>query len=135
VFNLSFFVIIIIIILNVVFGIILDTFGELRDERAAIEEDIRSTCFVCSLPNETFQRQALGFNHHIKFDHNMWKYLYFFVYLDIKDNDEYTFIEEYVARQKEANNNDFFPILRAICLEKSEEGGRSKKRKEEKEKE
>lgn len=38
IFDLSFFVIITIIALNVVFGIIVDTFQQLRDEKASIEE-------------------------------------------------------------------------------------------------
>jgi hypothetical protein len=38
--------------------------------------------------------------------------------LDLKNDDEYTFAEEYVARKRAANENDYFPINRAICLEK-----------------
>jgi hypothetical protein len=32
-------------------------------------------------------------------DHNMWNYLYMFVYLEQKDKDEYTAAEEYIAEQ------------------------------------
>lgn len=75
IFDLTFFVIIIVIMLNIVFGIIVDTFGELRDQRNRIEEDIRSRCFICSLESNTFQRKkkALGFTHHITHEHNIWR--------------------------------------------------------------
>lgn len=99
---------------------------------------MRSKCFICGIDSDTFQRQALGFKHHIKHDHNMWSYLYFFIYLDEKDQDEYTFIEEYVAEkvrksqllivtffQRKAGENDYFPIAKAICLasKKKKKGG------------
>jgi len=127
------FIIIVIILLNMVFGIILDTFGQLRDEKAAIEEDIQSRCFICSVSSDVFQRQSFGFKHHSKVDHNVWNYLYFFVYLDHKDHDEYTSAEEYVA-EKRASKNDrisYFPISRAIALEDDdlEEARKNKEKK------
>lgn len=122
VFDVTFFIIIIIILLNVVFGIILDTFGSLRDERNEIEEDIRTRCFICSIQSDVFNRQALGFEHHIKNEHNLWKYLYFLIYLDQKDKDEYTSVEEYVNDMKEAGEISYFPINRAIALEHTEYG-------------
>jgi inositol 1,4,5-triphosphate receptor type 1 len=123
--EISFFLIIIILGLNIVFGIILDTFGELRDKKSFIEEDMRSRCFICGIDSDTFQRQASGFKHHIKHDHNIWSYLYFFMYLDNKDQDEFTFIEEYIAEKRKAGENDYFPIGKAICLvtSKKKKGG------------
>jgi len=119
--DITFFLIIIILGLNIVFGIILDTFGELRDKKSFIEEDMRSVCFICGIDNDTFQRQASGFKHHIKHDHNMWRYLYFLIYLDNKDQDEYTFIEDYIAEKRKGGENDYFPISKAICLEKKKD--------------
>jgi len=54
VFDLSFFIIVIVIGLNVIFGIIVDTFSELRDEKHRIEDDIQNYCFICSLPRFFF---------------------------------------------------------------------------------
>jgi inositol 1,4,5-triphosphate receptor type 1 len=47
-FDLSYFIIITIIGLNVVFGIIVDTFSELRDERYQIQEAMVGECFICA---------------------------------------------------------------------------------------
>jgi len=49
IFDLSFFIIVIIIGLNIIFGIIVDTFSQLRDEKNFIEEDNKRVCFICSL--------------------------------------------------------------------------------------
>jgi len=117
--HLSFFIFIIVIVSKVVFGIILDSFGELRDDRQAIEEDIKSFCFICSIDNDEFQRKAYGFKHHSKFDHNVWHYFYFLVYLQLKDKDEYTSAEEYVAEKHKQEDISYFPIGKALVLEHS----------------
>jgi hypothetical protein len=49
VFDVSFFILITIVGLNVVFGIIVDTFSELRKELNTIEDAVKNECFVCSL--------------------------------------------------------------------------------------
>lgn len=48
-FDLSFFVVGIIILLNIIFGVILDAFAELRDKDKARDEDIQNRCLVCGL--------------------------------------------------------------------------------------
>lgn len=46
-FDLSFWVIITIVGLNIVFTVIVGTFARLREERAQITEDMRQVCLVC----------------------------------------------------------------------------------------
>lgn len=50
IFDVAFFLIITIIGLNVVFGIIVDTFSELRDEKFQIQAAMESECFIWSVP-------------------------------------------------------------------------------------
>jgi len=133
-FDISFYIVIIIIILNVVFGIILDTFGALRDEKNEVEEEMRNKCFVCGIGANTFQQKALGFTHHIKHDHKLWNYLYFFIYLELKDKDEFTAAEEYVYEKRQNGDIAYFPIDKAICLLKKKKDKKGKK-KDKKEKE
>ena len=53
-YTFSFFVIVSTIGLSVIFGIIVDTFSELRDEKFKIDENMREYCFICSLPRFFF---------------------------------------------------------------------------------
>ena len=46
-FDFSFFVLINIVLLNIIFGIIIDTFGELRDQRNELEDEILNKCYIC----------------------------------------------------------------------------------------
>jgi len=116
IFDITFFMLIIIISLNIIFGIIIDTFGQLRDQKNEMEEDMQSICFICGIDGDTFQRQALGFKNHIKYDHNVWNYLYYLIYLDQKEEDEYTYVEEYVSEKMKNGETDFFPLTKALCL-------------------
>jgi hypothetical protein len=45
-----------------VFGIIVDTFSELRNARNVIEEDRLNSCFICSLKGDEFERAG---THHL----------------------------------------------------------------------
>ena len=49
VFDLLFFIIVAIILLNIVFGIIIDTFAELRDERREKSRLLHNLCFICGI--------------------------------------------------------------------------------------
>lgn len=47
VYDLLFFFIVIIIVLNLIFGVIIDTFADLRSEKQRKEEILKTTCFIC----------------------------------------------------------------------------------------
>ena len=46
---MAFFVVLIIIVLNLIFGVIIDTFGDLRNEKQDKEHILKDTCFICGL--------------------------------------------------------------------------------------
>ncbi|XP_064638087.1 inositol 1,4,5-trisphosphate receptor type 2-like isoform X2 [Lineus longissimus] len=115
-FNVSFFIFITTIGLNIIFGIIVDTFSELRDLKWTAEKDMRDCCFVCSRISYDFEHYGKGFQHHCKYEHNMWSYIFFFIHLaDTKPND-YTALELHVYKLLQKENYDFFPLNRALCL-------------------
>lgn len=116
--ELSFFLIVVVFLLNVIFGIIFDTFGQLREERKAINDDLTGKCFICSIEAQEFQRHARGFDHHVKNDHNIWHYLFFFIHLKNKDVTEYNSHESFVADKLEALELDFFPINMALAIKR-----------------
>merc|ERR1719487_1637114 len=64
-FDLSFFCVILVILMNVIFGIIIDTFSALRDMTETKINDMKTTCFICSIDRYTFDRQGTPFEIHI----------------------------------------------------------------------
>ncbi len=73
----SFWVIVIIIFLNVIFGIIIDTFADLRGLNKDKLDDMNNKCFICNIERSDFDRSGGGFNKHIKKEHNMWQYIFY----------------------------------------------------------
>lgn len=75
VYDLLFFFIVIIIVLNLIFGVIIDTFADLRSEKQQKELILKNTCFICGLNRSAFDNRTVSFEEHIKNEHNMWQYL------------------------------------------------------------
>eukprot|EP00743_Colponemidia_sp_Colp-15_P005611 GILK01006033.1.p1 GENE.GILK01006033.1~~GILK01006033.1.p1 ORF type:complete len:1199 (+),score=216.20 GILK01006033.1:264-3860(+) len=115
-FDLTFFMIVIIILLNIIFGIIIDTFGELRDERRAIEEDIKCRCFVCGIDKYEFDNRAKGFEHHVSCDHNVFSYLNFIIYIRNRPVTDCSGVEKYVKAKIDSRDVSWFPMGRALVL-------------------
>ncbi|XP_059034591.1 inositol 1,4,5-trisphosphate receptor type 3 isoform X1 [Mustela lutreola] len=116
VYDLLFFFIVIIIVLNLIFGVIIDTFADLRSEKQKKEEILKTTCFICGLERDKFDNKTVSFEEHIKFEHNMWNYLYFIVLVRVKNKTDYTGPESYVAQMIKNKNLDWFPRMRAMSL-------------------
>ncbi|XP_015284919.1 PREDICTED: inositol 1,4,5-trisphosphate receptor type 2 [Gekko japonicus] len=120
VYDLLFYFIVIIIVLNLIFGVIIDTFADLRSEKQKKEEILKTTCFICGLERDKFDNKTVSFEEHIKSEHNMWHYLYFIVLVRVKDPTEYTGPESYVAQMIVEKNLDWFPRMRAMSLVSNE---------------
>ncbi|XP_076122095.1 inositol 1,4,5-trisphosphate-gated calcium channel ITPR2 isoform X2 [Alosa pseudoharengus] len=116
IYDLLFFFIVIIIVLNLIFGVIIDTFADLRSEKQRKEEILKTTCFICGLERDKFDNKTVSFEEHTSAEHNMWHYLYFLVLVRVKDPTEYTGPESYVAQMIKKKNLDWFPRMRAMSL-------------------
>ncbi|XP_061730774.1 inositol 1,4,5-trisphosphate receptor type 1 isoform X10 [Nerophis ophidion] len=123
IFDLLFFFMVIIIVLNLIFGVIIDTFADLRSEKQKKEEILKTTCFICGLERDKFDNKTVTFEEHIKVEHNMWHYLFFIVLVKVKDSTEYTGPESYVAEMIRDHNLDWFPRMRAMSLVSSDADG------------
>jgi len=109
------------VLLNVIFGIIIDTFGQLRTEAASKRYSMENACFICGVDRFTFDTQGGGFKRHITEDHNMWSYLFMLVHLREKEPTEYNGWEQYVAAKMNARDTSFFPLNHAIVLREHKE--------------
>ncbi|XP_055338282.1 inositol 1,4,5-trisphosphate receptor type 1-like [Paramacrobiotus metropolitanus] len=116
IYDLLFYFIIIVITLNLIFGVIIDTFADLRTEKQQKEEILRNSCFICGLERSAFDNRATTFEEHVQNEHNMWHYLYFMVLLRVKDPTEFTGPESYVFTMMKNKKLDWFPRLRTISL-------------------
>jgi len=117
--DVLFSLIVLIVLLNVMFGIIIDTFGELRTQKAERMEDTTGVCFICGIDKQVFDRASdgvHGFGDHIKKDHHMWNYLFFIIYVWEQDKDDDDGLEQFVRRRIEANDIVWFPMNKSMRL-------------------
>jgi inositol 1,4,5-triphosphate receptor type 1 len=73
--DLMWFIVVLVIFINIIFGIIIDTFSSLRADKIARMKNTLETCFICSINRQQFDRASdapNGFATHIAQDHNMW---------------------------------------------------------------
>ena len=120
IFDMSFFIIMIILLLNLIFGMIIDSFGELRDQKASNDEDQKNVCFICGIERSKFERHT-NYEEHILNDHNPWAYVYYVVYrLDRFKNEkvEMTDIEILVLEKYNQKNIGWIPIGKSLTLER-----------------
>jgi hypothetical protein len=165
---LFFFVIITVLLLNIIFGIIIDTFGKLREDASEKRRLQRDFCFVCGISRDAFEAashdhavgsdgggdgndsnngatkgsdgngsgsgsgnggrgvqgaaggvrldvsKGSGFAEHIKNEHNLWDYVFFLIYLKLKDENNYFGIESYVADLMQRDDVSWVPRGKAL---------------------
>ncbi|KRX08878.1 MIR motif [Pseudocohnilembus persalinus] len=104
--------ILVIIMINIVSGIIIDSFGDLRDKEYDKVVDITEKCFICGNDKSDFEKQiySKGFQKHIRIDHYMWNYIFYIGYLEFKDPNDYMGIESYVHQKLKNNDTSWFPF-------------------------
>ena len=56
-------------------GLIIDAFGELRDQLDSVKETLESECFICGMPKDYFDAVPHGFDTHVLKEHNLANYL------------------------------------------------------------
>ena len=88
---------------SLVFGVIIDTFADLRSEKQQKEETLKNSCFICGLERKAFDNKNVTFEEHIRMEHNMWHYLNFVVLIKVKDPTEFTGPESYVHEMVKVN--------------------------------
>lgn len=117
VFDFTFFVVVMILLLNVVFGIIIDAFGNMREYANKLQDDIENKCYVCGLAKFELDTKGEGWYRHIYESHNVYNYLYFLIYLDKKDIGDCSGVEKFAKELSERNDIAFFPIGRSMSIE------------------
>ena len=99
-------------LLNMIFGIMIDTFSGLREEQSVRDERLNSTCFVCLAHRSEFGEggsRLLKFGEHIKQEHNISAYILYIAHLYEKDATEHNGLESFVFDQVEQEVTSWLP--------------------------
>jgi hypothetical protein len=116
-FDLAFFAVVTIGLLNLIFGIIIDTFSSLRENENEELRTKENKCIICGLTRQEFERKEPGaWRNHYKQEHNMWAYYCFLVHLETKAPTEFNGLEDYVAACIRQNSLAWIPRNASIFL-------------------
>jgi hypothetical protein len=106
--------ILVVILRNIFFGIIINTFGELRNIKKEREEHVSNRCFICGIDRHEYdkmnQNDQTDFKYHRQQTHNMWNYLYFAVKIWYQPRSQDTSLEQYVRLCMENDDTNWFPV-------------------------
>ncbi|EGD72955.1 hypothetical protein PTSG_04686 [Salpingoeca rosetta] len=120
IFDMCFFILVTCLGGGLILGIIIDTFQDLRNDKWSIDDAMKSKCFICGRTSFQLSQQqgetarASDWQEHVSEQHNMWDYLYFYIYLLHKDENEYTHHEHKVFYMK--SNELEFPTQQGKSL-------------------
>ena len=120
-YDMSFYVLVIMIMANVTFGVIVDSFGALRDESYKYENDQNNICFICQISRDGCLLKNIDFDDHVKNEHNIWNYVDFLCYLHFYDANNFTKDESFVWEKLIEKNYEWIPI-NAEAKKEDEEG-------------
>ena len=116
-FDWLFYFTIILTMLNIINGIIVDTFQELREKNNERDDKMENECFICSLNRGKFEIKGVSFEHHTENQHNILNY---FVYLSkvlMTDAHDLNSLDFQVLNSFKEEKTDFFPIKKARALQ------------------
>ena len=102
--NMLFFIELIVIVLNLIFGVIIDTFADLRSEKQQKEEILKNTYFTCGLDRSQFVNSTIKpLALRITSATSTTCGIIFIVLVRVKDPTEFTGPESYVYAMVKVN--------------------------------
>ena len=120
IFNWIFYFSIVLIMINIVNGIIVDTFQALREESSLKFEALNNICFICSLKRSKFEINGLNYAKHTNNEHNLQNYFHYLIKVKSSVENDLNSLDYQVLNDMKEEKFDFFPIKKAISLEKLE---------------
>jgi ryanodine receptor 2 len=120
IFDMSFFFFVIIILLAIIQGLIIDSFGKLRNKEEAQKEEMQTHCFICGLQKDKLEEIPHGFEQHTRKEHHMAHYMFFLMHLIQKPETEFTGQESHVWENYCQRKWDFFPVAESFRHRKTQ---------------
>ena len=115
------------LMVKVIAGTLIDTFGAIQSQLKEKQEDEKQICFICGIKRETLDKSSSrkqGFYTHIKQDHYLWNYVFYRTYLELKPKNLFNGNESYVYEKIKINDISWFPVNQtAIVKDLNAEAG------------
>ena len=121
IFELIFFFFINVLGLNMLFGIIIDSFGNLREREWDIENDLNNFCLVCCIEKTEFEAKGIDFYYHVTIQHNIEDYVAYMIRLLINSRHLMHDIDYEIFNKVLRFDNSWFPSGTTLFMPKSKQ--------------
>ena len=111
--DMIFFIIVTLLLLNMINGVIVTTFGQIREDSSAREDDMNNKCFICSLQRYEVEKQGKSYEEHMKSEHCVKTYIRYLISLYLMESNEMEQDEYYVYNCLKKNGVEFFPNFKS----------------------
>ena len=105
-----FFILAILILLNMIFGVIVSIFSEIREKANFKENDQNNKCFICNIDRAIFERLKIKFEDHKKFEHNIKTYIRFLIGVKLINEKDLDADQSFVVNCLKKEEIKVFPV-------------------------
>ena len=95
--------------IDLVFGVILGTFSELREEERKHEIDRVNHCFICHETRASVEKKSEDFTKHREVRHNLWNYVDYMLSLKFSSVHNLNAVNSYARKNLDEKNISFLP--------------------------
>lgn len=116
IFQWVFYFTIVLIMLNVINGIIVDTFQDLREKNNKRNDIKENECYICAINRIEFQINSLDFEAHKLNEHNFNNYTYYLIRINEIDEHDLNSVDYQSLLCCRKKQTSFFPMKKCITL-------------------
>ena len=109
IYDVTYFLICIIVMIDLIFGIILGTFSQMREQERKKEIDRVNHCFICHDTRANVEKKDEDFTKHRESKHNLWNYVNYMLYLEFTPFYSLNAINNYARVNLDEKNIGFLP--------------------------
>ncbi len=106
--DMIFFVAVILMLMNMINGVIVSAFGQIREETTALEDDVKNVCFICGARRDDLEEEKIDYDEHIR-KHNLKTYVRYLISLILTEQSDMNEDQYYINNCLQSDNVDFFP--------------------------
>ena len=109
-----FFILIVITAIDLVFGIIIRAFANLRDMEQKHENDRKNHCFICHVNKNSLEKNRQNFEEHRNKIHFIWNYVDYMITLKFSDVHDLNAINSYASEKLVNKDISWLPTYKDL---------------------
>jgi hypothetical protein len=116
IFDWIFYFSIILIMLNIINGIIVDTFQALREYNNYVDYVRNNVCYICSIDKNKFEMHGVDFSKHLINEHNILNYFHYIIKIMRTEEQNLNSLDSEVLKSIKIESTEFFPVKKSLSL-------------------